>query len=296
MGKLASFITKTFTEDEPFELQDKPIRKENCVGKIVEVSNAEIMPNPSQPRKHFSTDELTSLAKSISQDGIVQPLTVRRIQTGFELISGERRLRAAKLAGLFSVPCIIINADEQRSAVLALIENIQRSDLNFFEEASAIQKLILQYRLTQEEITMRLGLAQSTVANKMRILKLSAEEQNIIRDNNLSERHARALLKITDPQKRKSVLLKICERKWTVETTEKYIAGQEREDIKKDSYKKRAVMLKDVRLFFNTVNKAVSVMKLAGVNADTKRINHEDYIEYIIKIPSTNDESTADNV
>lgn len=296
MGKLASFITKTFTEDEPFELQDKPIRKENCVGKIVEVSNAEIMPNPSQPRKHFSTDELTSLAKSISQDGIVQPLTVRRIQTGFELISGERRLRAAKLAGLFSVPCIIINADEQRSAVLALIENIQRSDLNFFEEASTIQKLILQYRLTQEEITMRLGLAQSTVANKMRILKLSAEEQNIIRDNNLSERHARALLKITDPQKRKSVLLKICEGKWTVETTEKYIAGQEREDIKKDSYKKRAVMLKDVRLFFNTVNKAVSVMKLAGVNADTKRINHEDYIEYIIKIPSTNDESTADNV
>ena len=296
MGIIPNFISKAFVEEISGEQSEKTIRRELCVGKIVEISTAEVMPNPAQPRKHFPTDELTSLAKSISQDGIVQPLTVRRGATGYELISGERRLRAAKLAGLSSVPCIIINADEQRSAMLALIENIQRADLNFFEEAYAIQKLIGQYRLTQEEIAVRLGLAQSTVANKLRILKLTKEEQNKICENSLTERHARALLKIPDTEKRNEVLQKVCEEKWTVETTEKYIIKLENENIKKNSYQKRAVMLKDVRLFFNTINKAVNVMKLAGVEADTKRINHEDYIEYIIKIPSVAENEVAKSI
>ena len=191
------------------------------------------------------------------------------------------------MAGLKNVPCILINADEERSAVIALIENIQRADLNFFEEAYGISKLIDTYKLTQEEIAVRLGLAQSTIANKLRILRLTKEEQQIIINNKMSERHARALLKITDETQRKTVLAKAVENSWNVESTEKYILNMERESIKQDSYKKRAVMLKDIRLFFNTINKAVSVMKMAGVEADTQRINHEDYIEYIIKIPSS---------
>ena len=292
MGILPKVITKAFWEEElcgdsmPAE-QNKLQSSHRELGKIINVHISEIVPNPSQPRKHFDTAELTSLAKSISQDGIIQPLSVRRIQGGFELISGERRLRAAKIAGLNSVPCIIINLDEQRSAVLALIENIQRSDLNFFEEAEAITKLINTYNMTQEEVAVRLGYAQSTVANKLRLLKLTEEERKIIVEGNLSERHARTVLKLDDCEQRKILLMKIIEGGWTVSATEKYIKNLENKNAKKSSYEKRSVMLKDVRLFFNTVNKAVNVMKLAGVKADTKRINHEDYIEYIIKIPSS---------
>lgn len=290
MNILPKVLAKAFVEDEEDDIVKRtavPNGGHKQLGKIIEISTADIIPNPNQPRRHFSIDELTSLAKSISQDGIIQPLTVRKIESRFELVSGERRLRAAKMAGLKNVPCILINADEERSAVIALIENIQRADLNFFEEAYGISKLIDTYKLTQEEIAVRLGLAQSTIANKLRILRLTKEEQQIIINNKMSERHARALLKITDEAQRKTVLAKAVENSWNVESTEKYILNMERESIKQDSYKKRAVMLKDIRLFFNTINKAVSVMKMAGVEADTQRINHEDYIEYIIKIPSS---------
>ena len=273
-------LTKAFSEETDESQRASPYQ---TLGKIIDISIGEIRPNPVQPRRYFSSAELTSLAKSISQDGIIQPLTVRRVKGTFELVSGERRLRAAKLAGL---RCILINATEERSQVIALIENIQRCDLNFFEEAEAISQLITKYGMTQESAAIRLGLAQSTVANKLRILKLNAEERKIILDNNMSERHARALLKITDNDRRLAVLNKAAESGWTVDTLEKYIAKLLKDDEKRASYHKRAAMLKDVRLFFNSVNKAIDVMRLAGVNADAKRIDHEDYIEYIIKIPS----------
>lgn len=289
MGIIPKVITKAFVEeifDEQQEQKEKKNQREQReLGKIIEVPTTEISPNPSQPRKYFDKEKLTALAKSISQDGIIQPLTVRRTECGFELVSGERRLRAAKIAGLRSVPCIVINFDDKRSAVAALVENIQRSDLSFFEEAQAIEKLITIYNMTQEDVAVRLGFAQSTIANKLRLLRLTESERKIICSNGLSERHARALLKIQDEKERKILLMKIVEGKWTVDATEKYLQKMEREKLKKSSYEKRAVMLKDVRLFFNTVNKAVNVMKMAGVQADTKRIDHDDYIEYIIKIP-----------
>ena len=275
-------LTKAFSEETDESQRASPYQ---TLGKIIDISIGEIRPNPVQPRRYFSPAELTSLAKSISQDGIIQPLT-GRVKGTFELVSGERRLRAAKLAGLRSVPCILINATEERSQVIALIENIQRCDLNFFEEAEAISQLITKYGMTQESAAIRLGLAQSTVANKLRILKLNTEERKIILDNNMSERHARALLKITDSDRRLAVLNKAAESGWTVDTLEKYIAKLLKDDEKRASYHKRAAMLKDVRLFFNSVNKAIDVMRMAGVNADAKRIDHEDYIEYIIKIPS----------
>ena len=168
------------------------------LGKIIDISINLVKPNPNQPRQFFDPEQLTSLAKSISQDGIIQPLTVRKVNNYFELISGERRLRAAKLAGLRSVPCIIVDISDERSAVLALIENIQRSDLNFFEEAEAISILIKEYGMTQEDAAIRLGMAQSTIANKLRLLKLTSIERKMIISNNLSERHARALLKLDD--------------------------------------------------------------------------------------------------
>lgn len=261
------------------------------VGKIFDIPVTDIRTNPSQPRKVFSPDQLTSLAKSISQDGVIQPLSVRRVDGGFELISGERRLRAAKMAGMTTVPCILINADRKRSAVMSLIENIQRSQLNFFEEAQAVDKLVRTFGLTQEEVAVRLGLAQSTIANKLRLLRLSDEEQQIITQSGLSERHARALLRVNEIPVRKSILLKAVNGSWTVTQLEGYIKKLEEQEIHRRCIRKSAVMLRDVKMFFNTVNKAVDVMRLAGVDADTKRINHEDYIEYIIKISSKSSEN-----
>lgn len=255
------------------------------LGKIIDISVNLIRPNPNQPRQYFDSSQLTSLAKSISQDGIIQPLTVRKVNNYFELISGERRLRAAKLAGLRSVPCIVVDITDERSAVLALIENIQRADLNFFEEAEAISVLIQEYGMTQEDAAIRLGMAQSTIANKLRLLKLSSIEKKMIISNNLSERHARALLKVSSEEKRSQVLTYIIDNNLTVNAAEKYISSLETEEKIKASYKKRSPVLRDVKLFFNTVDKAVNVMKLAGVDAKVKKKHHDGLIEYTILIP-----------
>lgn len=301
MGMIGGLLTRAFVdvqEDEGKSQRRKQIQSGTEIrelGRVVEIRVTDITPNPNQPRKHFSAEELTALAKSISENGIVQPLTVRRTQGGFELVTGERRLRAAKLAGMKSVPCVVIRADANRSAVLALIENIQRADLTCFEEARAVSKLLEGEEVSREELSLRLGWAQSTIANKLRLLKLTEEEQDIIIKNSLTERHARALLKLTDPVQRKQVLLKAVNGGWTVSATENYILSLEREALKKDSYKKRSVMLKDVRLFFNSVNKALEVMRMAGVEADAKKVRHDDYIEYIIKIPSAGEESVQES-
>ena len=255
------------------------------LGKIIDIPIEQIVPNPNQPRRHFNSQELASLAKSISQDGIIQPLTIRRVDRNFELISGERRLRAAKIAGLRRVPCIIVDISNQRSAILALIENIQRADLNCFEEAEAIALLIKEFGLTQEETAIRLGMAQSTVANKLRLLKLSGVERQLIFNNKLTERHARALLKVEDESTRRLVLSHIIENNLTVDATEKYIQNLERNEKVRQSYSKRSPILKDVKLFFNTVDKAVKVMKMAGVEAEVKKKRKNGMIEYTILVP-----------
>ncbi|MCR5022197.1 ParB/RepB/Spo0J family partition protein [Ruminococcus sp.] len=288
MNKLTDFITKAFVE-----IREETVEEIPDTGKLLEIGTGDIRPNPSQPRRHFSPEELTSLAKSITANGIIQPLTVRQTENGFELISGERRLRAAKLAGLKTVPCIMIEADKKRSAVLALLENIQRSDLNCFEEAAAINKLIESGEITREKISIKLGMARSTIANKLRLLKLTDEEQQLMIEKGLTERHARALLRVADEDRRKEILAKTINGSWTVDTLEKYIDRLERQELKKTSYEKRAVMLKDVRLFFNSVNKALEVMKLAGVEATAKRIDREDHIEYTIVIKNTADEKSG---
>lgn len=294
MSIIPKALAKVFAGEDDYDreitdyYEQKEAQRESLsvreIGKIFDLSIADIRTNPSQPRRFFSAEQLTSLAKSISQDGIIQPLSVRRVEGGFELISGERRLRAAKMAGMLTVPCILINADSKRSAVMSLIENIQRAQLSYFEEAMAIDKLIKTFGLTQEEVAVRLGYAQSTVANKLRLLRLTKEEQSIITEHGLSERHARALLRVQDTSLRKSILLKAVNGGWTVSQLEGCIKKLEEQELHRKSIRKSAVMLRDVKMFFNTVNKAVDVMRLAGVEADTRRVDHEDYIEYIIKI------------
>lgn len=244
-----------------------------------------IQPNPNQPRVTFQTEELRALADSIRQNGLLQPISVRRCGDMFELIAGERRLRAAKLAGLQQIPCIIMEISDRNSAILALVENIQRQDLNFFEEAAALERLISYYGMTQEDAAMKLGRAQSTIANKLRLLRLTEEERRFILEHKLTERHARALLRLASPEERKPVMDKVVKLSLNVEKTELLIdetLGKARE---RENFRKRSVLFRDVRLFTNTIHKAVETMQAAGIPAASQKMQFDDYIEYRIRIP-----------
>lgn len=257
--------------------------KEKIVNKVVQIETDKILPNPYQPRRDF--EDLEGLAQSILQNGILQPLTVRRENGEIELVSGERRLRAAKMIGMETVPCIIVEMSGRNSAVMALIENIQRQDLSVFDEAEAIAKLIDFYGMTQEDAAVKLGKSQSTIANKLRILKLDQETKNKITEYGLTERHARALLKLPE-ERRIEAVEAIHNRNLNVEATERLIETMMNKQTEIESLRKRSVVFKDVRLFVNTINKAVEMMKAAGINADSKKIQQEDFIEYIVRIPT----------
>lgn len=259
--------------------------KEKLVNKVVEINVDMIIPNPNQPRKVFQDDEISALAESIMQNGILQPLSVRRCGESFELIAGERRLRAAKICGFTVVPCIIHEISDRNSAILALVENIQRQDLSFFDEAAAIEKLITYYGMTQEDAASKLGKAQSTIANKLRLLRLTPEERDLIVKFSLTERHARALLKLASPSDRLEILEKVIKNNLNVERTEKLIEDYIGTQREKASYKKRSKVFQNVKIFINTINKAVETMQSAGIPADAKKIQNENYIEYRVRIP-----------
>lgn len=261
--------------------------KEKVVNKVVQIETDKIIPNPYQPRRDF--DDMEGLAQSILQNGILQPLTVRRENGEIELVSGERRLRAAKMLGMETVPCIIVEMSGRNSAVMALIENIQRQDLSVFDEAEAIAKLIDFYGMTQEDAAVRLGKSQSTIANKLRILKLDEETRSKITEYGLTERHARALLKLPE-EHRAEVVETVHSRSLNVEATERLIDTMLNKQIEAESLRKRSAVFKDVRLFVNTINKAVEMMKAAGINADSKKIQQKDFIEYIVRIPTNKSE------
>ena len=241
-----------------------------------------ITPNPNQPRHTFCPDSLEELAASIRLYGILQPLSVRKIPGGYELISGERRLRAAKLAGLSEVPCILVQADDQSSSLLALIENLQRRDLDFVEEAAALAKLIRTFDLSQEEAARRIGKSQSAVANKLRLLKLSPALLERLRSAGLTERHARALLRLEDEPARSAALDHIIAAGLTVAQTEAYIDSLRRPAPKK---RKPTYLIRDVRLFLNTVSRAMQVMQGAGIPAQCDRQDTDDAVLLTIRIP-----------
>ncbi len=255
--------------------------------RVLELPIIQIRPNKTQPRKTFDEDDLRLLAQSISQSGILQPLTVRKLsQNDYELVAGERRLRASAMAGLTKVPCVIIKCSDKESAVFALLENLQRADLNMFEEARGISRLIRKYGITQEEAALKLGKKQSTVANKLRLLKLSFEEQDWITQAGLSERHARALLRIEDTEVRKEVLSRIvAEGLSAKDTEEEVIKLLCKVTVKSPQKQEKKYVIKDVRIFLNTITKAIDTMRLSGINAESKKTESDRYIEYIVKIP-----------
>lgn len=254
--------------------------------RVLFLDTGSIIPNPSQPRKRFSRSGLEELAASIREHGVLQPLSVRRLSGGrFELISGERRLRAAKLAGLDTVPCILVKADDMESSLLALIENLQRRDLDFVEEANALQTLIARYHLSQEEAARRVGKSQSAVANKLRLLKLSPTLLDALRSGGLTERHARSLLRVPEAQ-RKAVLAHILQNGLNVAQTEAYIdsllSPPPKVPVKRTKPK---IYIRDVRLFLNTLRRGLDTMQRSGLNAQCGQEENEESIILTITIP-----------
>lgn len=250
---------------------------------VIEIPIADILPNPDQPRKRFDRVKLIELAESIAENGILQPLIVTIRNDRPVLIAGERRLRAAKMAGFSTVPCVKAEAEGMRQALLAMVENLQREDMNCFETADGIFQLIHTYGLTQEEAALRLGYSQSAVANKLRLLRLSPEERRLITEGGLTERHARALLRLQKPEERRYALSEIIKKSMTVAQTDALV--ERMLNGKEARHRREVPLIRDVRVFFNTVEHALDTMRRGGVNADSKRYEREGYIEYVIKIP-----------
>ena len=251
-------------------------------GRILFLPAEEIRPNPSQPRRVFDQEGLEELAASIRALGILQPLTVRRGPEGWELVAGERRLRAARLAGLTQVPCIPIQADGQESSLLALVENLQRRDLDFVEEAQALERLISVYHLSQEEAARRIGKSQSAVANKLRLLRLPPDLLAQARSHGLTERHARALLRLEGEGRQRAALDHILAHHLTVAQTDQYIDALLSPPPKKP---RTTYIIKDVRLFLNTVTRGLDLIRSAGIQACCDRQDTDDAICLTIRIP-----------
>ena len=246
--------------------------------KVVKIAIDKIFPNPYQPRKTFDEEALRDLAASIAQYGVLQPLLVAPAENGrYMLIAGERRLRASKMAELQEVPVIISEYTSQQIAEIALIENLQREDLHFLEEAEGYEKLMQQFHITQEAMAARVGKKQSTIANKLRLLRLSDRIRKILVEANLSERHARALLKLDDEEKQVQVLTAVIDNGYSVRQTENYI-----EKIladKKQEKKKRLVIVNDVRIYLNSIKQVVNAIKDVGIPVNMEQtVDGEDVI------------------
>ena len=247
-------------------------------GRVVFLPARSIRPNPAQPRQVFKEEALRELADSIGQHGILQPLSVRRASTGYELIAGERRLRAAQLAGLTEIPCIVMNMDEQESSMAAMIENLQRQDLDFVEEANGIARLMDFYAMSQEQVAKMLGKSQSAIANKLRILRHSPQVLEALRQAELTERHARALLKLGDEGEKMRAIAVIARMGMNVARTEKYIEALR-------SAQAEAPAQINLRSFLNHLNQSLQRIQSSGISAVSERRETEDMIVLTITIP-----------
>ena len=247
-------------------------------GRVVFVPARAIRPNPSQPRKIFREDALQELSDSIRNHGILQPLSVRRVGTSYELIAGERRLRAAQLAGLTEIPCIVMSMDEKESGMAAMIENLQRQDLDFIEEARGIQFLMEKWSISQEQAAKFLGKSQSAVANKLRLLKQSQQVLEELRRHDLTERHGRALLKLSSEQQKLAVIATIVQLDMNVARTEQYIDSLLQQKTAKEKKP-------NVGAFIQNLTQALSKIQLAGISAVSERKETENEIVLTITFP-----------
>lgn len=247
---------------------------------LVDIDIQQIMANPYQPRTVFDKDALNELSQSIRENGIIQPMVVRPAVNGkYEIVAGERRFKAACLAGYQKVPCIIQEYSDQKSAEIALIENVQRENLSVIEEAEAYQTLIAMTGVTQAELALRVGKTQSTIANKLRLLKLPEQVKDALREHKITERHARAMLSLEDEQQINEIAKKIIDEKLTVNQTEKVIKGQEK--VKKPKSRVK-VLTQNVRIALNTIRQAVNMISQSGIQIEMSESDGDD--QYIITL------------
>lgn len=260
------------------------LSKQKTINKVVLLPIDSIVPNPNQPRTVFDKDKLEELAISISNYGLLQPVTVQQVDKNlYQLISGERRLMACRQLKMKELPAIITSMTKEDSAALSLIENIQRCNLNYFEEARAIEGLMQMLGETQQMVARRLGKKQSTVANKIRLLRFSQEIQDHILEHGLTERHARALLPIAERLDLPAAISMIAMKQWNVAQTERYV-----EDLLNKTKKQkptRLFIVKDLRIFVNSIEKAIDTMKMAGIESESEMKEQGEYLVYTIKIP-----------
>lgn len=289
MNRFAQLIgfgkNKSKLDQEAVSSIDNASILEDEIANIQEISVDLIVPNPYQPRKMFDDKALEELASSIREFGIIQPLLLRPSLNGFELIAGERRLRAAKLAELLSVPAIVKEFSDKEAAELAMIENLQREDLHYFDEALGFQQLLLNFGFTQEELAKRVGKNQSTIANKLRLLKLTEDVRKKIMDINLTERHARALLKLDTEQTQVTVLENIQAKKLNVRETEELIEQIVRQPEPEKPKQNIVRMIKDVRIFLNTIHSVINQMKKAGMKIKVEQTQDNEAVYLNLKIP-----------
>ena len=244
----------------------------------------DIHPNPSQPRRTFEETPLRELADSIAAFGILQPLTVRAVSGGYELVAGERRWRAARMAGLREAPCLIAQVDEQDAELLALIENLQRRDLDCFEEAAAIARLISRYDLSQEQAAQKLGKSQSAIANKLRLLRLEESVRQALLEHHLTERHGRVLLRLEGEDMRLHALRHMVQQQMNVAKAEAYVEQLLHQQQTTPPTRRANYILKDVRLFLNSVERSVQFLRRSGIEAAIGRQDGEGEILLTIRI------------
>ena len=261
---------------------------------IEQIEIDRIRPNPYQPRKRFSHIAIEELALSIKEYGVLQPIAVKRMNDGFfELIAGERRVKAAKLAGFKNIPAIVMEILDEDSTIIALIENLQREDLNFFEEAEGYASLMNDYGLTQEQVAKKVGKNQSTIANKIRLLRLPREVKDYIAQNGLTERHARALLKIPEKEIQMALVSRIVEKNLRVKDAEDLVErvldklSERKEDIPQEDINRNIRGAINYRIYVNTLKNAYRAIIQSGIQAEFSQRDSGEYIEVVVKIPKS---------
>jgi len=269
----------------------KLLGKTESINNLIQVAVKEVTTSPYQPRQEFDEMELRELAGSIHEVGLIQPIVVRRVETGYELVAGERRLRACKLLGLTEIPALLMELDDKQVAALSLIENLQRKDLNYFEEALAYARLINDFGLTQEEVAQKVGKSQSAIANKLRLLKISPNVRKLISTDALSERHVRALLKLDSDDEQMMVLRMIYDNDLNVRETEEAVERIRQNisrEIKKEETKRNVSgVIKDARIFVNTIRETVMLAKSNGVDMKIMEKEYDEAVELVIRIPKS---------
>ncbi len=255
---------------------------------IMELSIAEIQLNPFQPRLYFDPAQLEELSNSIREYGVLQPVIVRLVDGKYQLVSGERRFRASMLAGKESIPALIRQLSDREVAEMALIENLQREDLNYFEEAEGYARLIQEFQITQEEVAKKMGKSQPTIANKLRLLQISQRVRKEISVDVITERHVRSLLKLKNEEQQLDVLNRIYKNNLNVRQTDDLIENvliAEEENIREQKKKKMMKAIKDMKIFVNTIKGTVKTIQDAGMPAEISESENDEYLEVVIRLP-----------